>query len=664
MNKTLKRLAEPGSGLYLLVLLGFAVATLFLKMYRLAIAEGAVAVALTVYTAIMRRKREKQLAAYIESVTYDTESAKNNTLMNFPLPIVVFRLDDSKIVWANQAFFEMCGRAEGRLDARVSEMIPGFSGKWLLEGKSSYQDLLAVAGHRYKVHGNIIRSENSSDLAFMGIAYWVDVTDYENIKKKYEDTRPVAGMVVLDNFEELSRNQTNRATNDLRDNIEEILNAWCEENHGIMLKSDKDRYYLMFERQDVEKIKENRFQILEKIHGVTNSNGINATVSLGFGSDAESMRESLSFAQSGTELALSRGGDQAVVKNRLSFEFYGDRGLEPENRSRVKSRVVANTFAELIKDSSSVMVMGHKYADLDSVGSSVAVCCMARKFGVKASIVTDMQTNVSGSLIEALKRTDEYRNVFINPKDAILEANGKTLLVVVDTNRPEQVENQDLLDACNRVAVIDHHRMAATFIPNSALAFIEPYASSVSELMTEILQEVTTPEDILKCEANAMLSGIVLDTKNFTIRTGERTFDAAAYLRRVGADTSEVKKLLQTDMDSTVARYKILQNAGLYRNIAIACPVEEQDRIVAAQAADELLNISGVEASIVVAPDGKGNVFASARSIGDLNVQLIMEKLGGGGNRSAAAAQFMNAEMGDVLKKVQAAIDNYLEGKE
>ena len=259
------------------------------------------------------------------------------------------------------------------------------------------------------------------------------------------------------------------------------------------------------------------------------------------------------------ELALTRGGDQAVIKNRLSFEFFGGRGLEVEKRTKVKSRVMANTLAELMRDSSRVLVMGHRYADLDAVGAAVGVCCLARKCGTRANIVIDRERNTVRSLIDRLLREPEYRDAFLSPQEAMVLADGRTLLVVVDINRPAQVEDPDLLESCNRVAVIDHHRVAATYIQNAALGFIEPYASSACELLTEILQEVAEPTDILRCEAEALLAGIVLDTKSFTIRTGERTFDAAAYLRRAGADTTEVKKLFQTDMDHTVAMYKIMQ---------------------------------------------------------------------------------------------------------
>lgn len=660
-NKNLQRLAEPGVRMHLFFLVAFAVATLLFKMYYLAAAEGAVIIFLIIYSLLSRRRKEKQLAAYIESVTYDTENAKNNTLMNFPLPIAVFRLDDSRIIWGNDQFFAMCGATGTRLDASIADMVPQFSGKWLLEGKSQYPALLQVGGRKYQLHGNVIRSEKpGDDGAVTGITYWVDVTEYDDVRVEYERSRPVPGIVVIDNLDELTRNQPDRVKNDLRDAAEDRLRQWCDGYNGILRRYDRDRYLVIFEKRDVDKMKQDKFRITEDMHQVENTNGIDASISIGLGEDAESLGEGLQFADMGIELALSRGGDQTVVKNRLSFEFYGGRGFEVEKRTKVKSRVMANTLAELVRDSSRVIVMGHRFADLDSVGAAVGVCCLARKCGVKVNVAIDLNNNAARLLLERMRREPEYKDVFISPAEAIARADGHALLVVVDTNRPEQIENSELLSGCNRVAVIDHHRVAATYIHNAALGFIEPYASSTCELITEILQEVAEQTDILRCEAEAMLAGIVLDTKSFSIRTGERTFDAAAYLRRCGADTAEVKKLFQTDMQDTVARYKIMQSAALYKNIAIAAPEEPQDRIVAAQAADELLNISGVDASVVAAPDGRGGVFASARSIGELNVQIIMEKLGGGGNRSAAAVQFTDMKLPDAVKKIYAAIDEYI----
>ena len=660
MNKNLRRLAEPGATIHMFVLVAFAVATLLFGLYELAAIEAGVILLLVIISIFAKRRKEKQLAAYIESITYETENAKNNTLMNFPLPIAVFRLADSVIVWGNDMFFDMCGEHGTRMDASIAQMVPQFSGKWLLEGKTQYPTLLEMSGRKYQLHGNIIRSDKSDEQnAFMGITYWVDVTDYDKIRQEYEHTRPVAGIVIIDNLEEMIRNQPDRVKNDIRDAVEDKLKEWCDGFHGILRRYDRDRYLVLMERQDMERLRQEKFKITEEIHQVESPTGIGASISIGLGIDGENFGEVLQFADMASELALSRGGDQTVIKNSMSFEFYGGRGYEVEKRTKVKSRVMSNALAELVKDSSRVLVMGHRFADLDSVGAAVGVCCFARQFGVKANIVIDMNHNAAQSLIESVRKAPEYRDAFISPQEAMARADSHTLLVVVDTNRPEQVEDRDLLLSCIRVAVIDHHRVAATYIQNVALGFVEPYASSTCELVTELLQELREPAGILRCEAEALLAGIVLDTKSFTIRTGERTFDAAARLRRTGADTAEVKKLLQTDMEDAIAKYKIMQSAQLYRKVAVAAPKEPQSRIVAAQAADELLNISGVEASIVVARDNKSKTFASARSIGELNVQLIMERLGGGGNRSAAAAQFDDCDVKEAVKKVYAAIDEY-----
>ena len=666
MNKKFQRLTEPSGRLYLFVLVAFAAAALLFGQYVLAAAEGAVLLLLIISSVFSARRRRRELMDYIESVTYDADTAKNNTLLNFPLPMAVFSLNDLRVIWANQIFFNMCGVSGSRFEARLDTLVPQFSAKWLLEGKTQCQDLLAINGRKYQIHGNIIRpgtGEEEAGHGFMGIAYWVDVTEYDDVRIKYEESRPVVGVLIIDNYDELIRNQPDRVKNDLRDAVEDVMNQYWEGRDAILRRYDRDRYFVMFEERHLDEMRSGKFALLEQAHSVIGSAGIHATLSLGLGHDGEGFGEDWQFATLAAEMALSRGGDQAVIKNRLSFEFFGGRGNEVETRTKVKSRVMANALAELIADSSRVFVMGHKYADLDAVGADAAICCLARKKGKLCRIVIDPEKNASKLLIERLQSEPEYKSAFITPQEAMLQSDGRSLLVVVDTNRPEQAEDANFLAACNRVAVIDHHRRAATYIQNSALTFYEPYASSTCELLSEVLQEVCDPEDILRCEAEAMLSGIVLDTKNFTLRTGERTFEAAAFLRRCGADTVEVKKLLQNDMNDTVARYRIMQNAQLYRgNIAVAAPESPQDRVIIAQAADELLNISGVEVSFVVSPTKDGGANISARSIGDINVQVIMEKLGGGGNRSAAACQIPDTTLRDAVNSLFTAIDEYLDG--
>ena len=350
------------------------------------------------------------------------------------------------------------------------------------------------------------------------------------------------------------------------------------------------------------------------------------------------------------------------MKNRVTFEFFGGRGGEVERRTKVKSRVMANALGELISDASQVFIMGHKHADFDAVGAAAGVCCIARKRGKKAQIVIDMDDNAAGPILKRLAALPEYKDAFISGSDAFIKAQPGALLVVVDTNRPDFVESEQLLDTCNRVAVIDHHRRAASYIESAALNFHEPYASSASELVSELLQYLIDPGDLLRAEAEALFAGIVLDTKNFTMRTGGRTFEAAALLRRAGVDTADVQRLFQGTLSDMIERYDIIRHAELYHNdIAIAAVEQDIDRVTAAKAADELLTLRGVRASFVLFKHDTG-VNLSARSLGEINVQLIMEKLGGGGNSTTAGGQIPDGTVDAVREQLIAAIDQYLEG--
>ncbi len=664
MNKKLQKLIEPGTRLFILIMVAFAVATFFFNE-TLAAVEAIVIALLVIYYLLAARHRRKQLVEYIENVTYNAESAKNNTLMNFPLPIVVFNMSDNQIIWGNQIFFSLFGDRQPSFEADLSDMVPGFNSKWLLEGKKQYPGLVQVGDRKYQLHGNIVRAKNEEvserGKDFMGITYWVDVTEFDNIKMEYESSRPVTMLFVIDNYDELMKNVSDRGKVELRGAVDDLLTKWCEGKRGLMRRYDRDRYMFIFENRYLRDITEKKFDILEKVHSIVSPGGVHATLSIGVGQDGDGFEEDFSFANLAVEMALSRGGDQAVIKNRFNFEFFGGRNTEVETRSKVKSRVAANALAELIRSSSQIFVMGHKLSDLDSIGGAAGMVCIARKIGRSAKIIVDPVQNSAGKLIDALRALPEYKDVFLDPEDAIVRADSRTLLVVVDTNRPEQVENSSLLEACTRVAVIDHHRRAASYIQNAALTFHEPYASSVCELVSELLQELTDPGDITTLEAEAVLSGIALDTKNFTIRTGERTFDAAAFLRRIGADTTEVKKYMQSDMLHAVEKYRVLQEMTMYREgIAVVSYEDEIDRIVAAQAADEMLNISGVQASFVAFATHTGGVVISARSIGEVNVQLILEKIGGGGNKSAAGVQIENADLAETMKTLYNSIDEYL----
>ena len=417
----------------------------------------------------------------------------------------------------------------------------------------------------------------------------------------------------------------------------------------------------MFEKRDLERAVAEKFSLLESIHEITSPSGLPASVSIGLGVDGETFEEGYNFAALGIEMALSRGGDQAVIKDRFNFNFYGGSSKESDYRSKVRSRVTANSLMELIGQSGHVYIMGHKNADLDSVGGAMGIACLCRKKGKKASIVIDPEKNSCQKFLEEIRSVPEYRDVFVTGQEALLAADSHSILIVVDTNRPDQVECAPLLDAIHKVCVVDHHRRAADYINPVVVNLHEPFASSAAELVTELLMYSVEKDDVLPIEAKALLAGICLDTKFFNVRTGERTFEAAASLRRLGADTTDVKLLLQNDFQDTMAKYQIIKSSRLYRQeIAIAALNTGTTRVLAAQAADELLNISGISASFVLYPD-ENQVIISARSVGSANVQVILEPLGGGGNPATAGAQLQNTDVKDALDRLVESIDKFYE---
>ena len=409
------------------------------------------------------------------------------------------------------------------------------------------------------------------------------------------------------------------------------------------------------------KAEEHNNQMLDTIRSIKVAENVHPTLSIGVGRDADSFEALFKNASVALEMALSRGGDQAVVKDKLNFEFYGGRSKATEKRTKVKSRVMANALAELIDEAKQVYVMGHSYADMDALGAAAGVCAIVRKRGKKCRIVIDTENNAAHPVLRRLQALPEYQGAFLSGDDAFLRVQPETLLVVVDTNRPGSVESEPLLDACNRVAVIDHHRRGSSYIDKMALNYHEPYASSASELVTELLQYLIEPGDLLKAESEALLAGIVLDTKNFTNRTGGRTFEAAAYLRRAGADTADVQRMFQSDLQSMISRYDIIRRAELYHgDIAIAALDQECDRVIAAKAADEMLTLQGVRASFVLYQKDDG-IYISARSLGEINVQVLVETLGGGGNSTTAGGQCSGMTVTEAKTTLLRAIDKYFE---
>ncbi|MCG4469710.1 DHH family phosphoesterase [Lawsonibacter sp. DFI.6.74] len=659
MNRKLARLFQPSFQLYFVCLVLFALISAFFSI-PLAVVELAAILALAVYSRQHTNRCRREIARYLENVTGTVDTATKDTMANSPLPMIIFRPESDDIIWTNDRFLQLTGEREHLFDAKLSALIPGFDSRWLMEGKTECPTEVEYGSRRFLVFGHLVRTGGRSG-GFLATTYWVDVTEFSLIRERYQATRPVAAVLLLDNYDELMKNLTENQRSALVSEIDSRLDEWVAESGGMLRRYQRERYLFIFDEQYLAKFIENKFDILDAIHQVVNPSGINATLSIGVGKDGETYRELFQFANLSIDMALSRGGDQAVIRNKFTFEFYGGRSKETEKRTKVKSRVMANALSALVSDSSQVFIMGHRSPDNDCIGAAAGVCALCRKNGVPVHIIKEAAPPPAQELIDRLSPLPEYQDCFLTAQEALLIADSRSLTVVVDTNRPDQVQAAELLESCNRVAVIDHHRRAATYIEGAALNYHEPYASSASEMVTELLQYIVEPNQILRSEAEALLAGIVLDTKNFTMRTGGRTFEAAAFLRRSGADTAEVKKLYQNDLADTVAKYALIQNAQLYRDhIALAVSPQPVNRIIAAQAADELLNIMGIDTSFVVAPDGD-KVNLSARSMGDTNVQVILEKLGGGGNAAAAGGQVSGQSVDEVAQALKEAIDQYFE---
>jgi len=655
MNKKIESFLKPSTGVHFVALILFGVLALVLEQYALAGIAFGVTVLLFVSYLFYREYRRKKIDAFVKGLIQVDGVSEGSPE---PFPMIVLRLADGGIVHVNDAFAKLTGFRDVFRERAIDEFLPEFKTDWLTSGKSEYPQDVTIENRRYRVYGSMVHSEETQN-THLGVLYFADLTELYQVHDEYIRSRPVVSIVLVDNYEELTRNMSEAAVSGLDARINNTIMKWAQEYHGLLRRLEKNRFLLIFEKRDLRQAINSKFAILEQIHDITSPSGLAASISIGLGVDGATFEEGYQFAALSIEMALSRGGDQAVIKDRLNFSFYGGRAKESDYRSKVRSRVTANTMMELINQSSHVFVMGHKNADFDAVGAAMGIACLCRKANKPVNIVLDLENNSAKRLLDDILAEPEYKNIFLSGEEALVMCDNRSTLVVVDTNRPDQVEYKPLLEASTRICVVDHHLRAADYIKAVTVNFHEPHASSASELVTELLEYAVEKKDILLIEAKSLLSGIYLDTKQFNVRTGERTFEAAAYLRQLGVDPLDVKMLFQHDFQSTVARHKIVEAARMHKHgIAIAALKGSTTRALAAQAADEILNISGVTTSFVLFSDGD-RVLVSARSVGEANVQLILEALGGGGNAATAGAQIPGKTVSEVLIALQDAIDQY-----
>ncbi|MBE7029811.1 MAG: phosphoesterase [Ruminococcaceae bacterium] len=643
---------------YLWIILLFSLATFFFD-YRVALFELLVCVGIGVYYLYTNRNRKAQITEYVQGLSLHADSAASDTMENFPLPVVAVLLDGT-ITWYNQLFSNMLGQKE-LFEVPITDFVPELDMGAFHKDDTKISCDLEHNGRYYHVFGNIARVSDADD-GFLLMLYWDDRTGYETIKQRYYKEKFVSCVIVIDNYDDLMQDTPNADRPRLTALLEEKLAEFVAGSNGILRRYEKDRFFCYFEKQYLDQYVKHNFEILESIKEISVGNKIPPTLSIGIGVGGDTMNQNDAFSFSALDMALGRGGDQAIIKDNEQYHFYGGKSKEMEKRTRVKARVIAYAIRELITDAENIIIMGHKHADIDVLGAALGLYRAICNTGKSARILLETYNQ---TVARMLNRLDEsYDEVFITASYARELTHKNTLVFVVDTHRASMVEEPALLDIAEHIVLIDHHRRSAEFIENAVITYHEPYASSASELITEVIQYMDERTDLKPIEAEALYAGIYMDTKNFTFKTGVRTFEAASYLRREGVDTVSVKRLFQTDMHMLSRKLSIVKNAQIYKDefaISVCIKDDPDMQTIVAQAADELLGVTGITASFVICGMEGGEVIISGRSLGSVNVQVILEKLGGGGHMTIAGAQLPDTTPEAVRKELKATIDDYLE---
>ncbi len=605
-------------------------------------------------------KKKEELRTYIENLSDNVDAATKNAILNIPFPLVI--IDESgSINWYNMLFFNIF---EGSyiLEKNLNEFVTGINLEKVLKSGSEKYTNLNIRQNYYDLYCNRIDVQEKSGSSHIIMIYLIDKTEYMSIKNKATEQKEVIAVLQVDNFEEVLKEVDDSSKPALVAGIDKTINTWASSNNASIQKYTNGEYIMHFSFKQLLIIQEKRFDILDAMREISAGNKIPVTLSIGVGLNGKNHLELQLFAKSAMDIALGRGGDQAVVKDNDKLSYYGGKTKAVEKRTKVKARVIAYALKQLIEQTQDIIIMGHEMPDLDCLGSALGIYRCCKNLNKNVKIVLNRVNAGISNLHADLKEDEEYTDVFINTQEALNLVNKKTLLIVVDVHRPSFTESKVLLERVEKVVVIDHHRRGSEFIENAVIAYIEPYASSTSELVTEILQYMFERTRIKQIEAEALLAGIFIDTKNFSFQTGVRTFEAAAFLRRVGADTTLTRQLFQDDMETFLTRAEVVKSAQTYKQnivISVIPPEAKNPALVAAQAADELLNIKGINASFVLSKINN-DIFISGRSLGDINVQVVLEKLGGGGHLTVAGAQITEISIDAAINLVKSAVDEYL----
>ena len=621
------------------------------------------------YTYFANNKRKSEISQHLQDLTLNVNAAAKNSLIHSPFPLIILETDGN-IIWRSTRYVSEFANED--MSLYISELLDRINNK--IEQQKDEKDKnikenIKIGNNDYKVLGEFIKSgtinkKKQSD-KYMMILYFIDETEEVKLKKEYENSKNCIGILMIDNYEETMLQIDAEERPQLMAEIEKAIYEWANRVDGIMIKSDRDRFVYVFDYKYLEKIKEDKFSILDTIKDIS-INKVQVTLSIAISNDGLTNKEKYKTAQAAMDVILGRGGDQATIRENDKYIFFGGRTTEFEKRTKVKARIVAHALEELIKETDQVMIMGHNNPDIDAIGSALGISRLAKSLDKKVNIVASTEGLALKELLQSLSEDQEYEGLIINKEIAENEITPETLLVVVDTNKISHVEAPELLDKTSRIAIIDHHRRSTDFIKDSILTFHEVYASSAAELVTEVLQYTEEQPKLTTLEAEALYAGIMMDTKNFTFKTGVRTFEAAAYLRRYGVDIIKVKKWFQSDLETYKKITNIIDKTEIIRDTIGISTYESEDKdagVVCAKAADELLTIGNITTSFVLGNVGD-MISISGRSIGEINVQLILEKMGGGGHSTVAGVQIQGKTIKEVKQELIKKIDEYFEETE
>ena len=622
--------------------------------------------AVVAYSYYANNRRKSEISETLQDLTLSVDTAAKSSLINSPFPLIIME-SNGNVIWRSAKFIS---EFEGfDINQYLTNLIDDIKSDIEETEKDDTKEKqisrhIELNDKHYEVLGKFVHSrkyDKKHDDKYMMMLYFIDETEIVKLKEEYKDSKSCVTIIMIDNYEETMQQLESEEKPQVTAEIDKCIYEWTDKSNGVLIKSDRDRYVYLFEQRYFEKVKQDKFSILDKVKDIETKENVQITLSIAISNDGMTDKEKYKSAQAAMDIVLGRGGDQAVIRENEIYKFYGGRAQEVEKRTKVKARVVAHALENLIKDASKVMIMGHTNPDIDSMGSSMGIYRLAKSLGKKAYIIDSSETNTLQSFKADLAKEPEYEDILITKEVAEENIDKETLVVVVDTHKTTYVEAPELLKRTDKIVIIDHHRRSADYIENATLTFQEVYASSAAELVTELLQYAEVHVDLKTIEAESLYAGIMMDTKNFTFKTGVRTFEAAAYLRRCGVNIIRVKKWFQSNLDTFNKIAGIVKKAEIVNETIAIATYEKKDKdasLICAKAADELLTISDITASFVMGKVGN-KICISGRSIGDINVQIILEKLGGGGHITLAGAQVEGMTMEETKQELINRINEY-----